>query len=154
MEEESRRKAWRGRGKLGRRAWQQLLTALIVLALIVGLAVYANKYNQAKKDVKRLSNPQEVAKQQSRELIAKVSRLTEVPSNETPTIATVSDASKLKSQAFFTNAQNGDKVLIYTQAKRAILYRPSTDKIINIAPINIGSSTPSPQPSPPPSPRR
>ena len=64
-----------------------------------------------------------------------------LPTGETPTIATVTDASKLKDQAFFTNAVTGDKVLIYTNAKKAFLYRPSTNKIINIAPVNLGSGT-------------
>ncbi|MBI5357887.1 hypothetical protein HZB74_03515 [Candidatus Saccharibacteria bacterium] len=66
--------------------------------------------------------------------------MVEVPQGEEPTIATVQDVSKLQNQAFFKNAQNGDKVLIYSQAKKAILYRPSTDKIIEVGPVNIGDS--------------
>lgn len=55
--------------------------------------------------------------------------------DETPTIATVTDKEKLSSQPFFLQAENEDKLLIYTQAKKAILYRPSTDKIIDVAPL-------------------
>jgi hypothetical protein len=55
-------------------------------------------------------------------------------------VATVSDASKLQSQQFFAKAQNGDKVLIFTNAKRAVLYRPSTNKVIEYAPVNIGNN--------------
>lgn len=132
-----------GEGKsrrVGRPSGGRLLTALVILALVAGAGFFAWKYNEAKEDVDRLSNPQESAKAANAELIAKVSSHTEVPKNETPTVATVSDASKLKSQAFFAKAQNGDKVLIYTQAKRAVLYRPSTDKIIEIAPVNLGNT--------------
>ena len=33
--------------------------------------------------------------------------------------------------------QKGDKVLIYSNAKKAYLYDPVSDKIINIAPLNL-----------------
>ncbi|HSW78826.1 MAG TPA: hypothetical protein VLF88_02310, partial [Candidatus Babeliales bacterium] len=100
---------------------------------------YIDKYNKSQKEVKRLSNPTAVAQQEQQQLVAKVSTLTVLPAGETPTVATVTDITKLKDQPFFANAQNGDKVLIYTKAKKAYLYRPSTGKIINIAPVNIGS---------------
>lgn len=120
--------------------------ALIVLLLIaVGVAVFFYKDSQDKqKQVQKLSNPTEQAKLEQQQLMAKVGLLTVLPAGETPTVATVTDITKLQDQAFFANAQNGDKVLIYTKAKKAILYRPSTNKIINIAPVNIGSgNTPS-----------
>ncbi len=130
----------------------KMLTALVALILIVGLAAaggyYYNKYNNSQKEVKRLSNPQEAAKTQVSEAVAKIGQLVDLPSGETPTLATVTDPSRLKDQAFFANARVGDQVLIYTQAKKAILYRPSTNKIIEIAPVNIGSSNPVQQTSP------
>lgn len=126
--------------KLRRLSGKWLLALLVVLALVAGGGYFAYKYNEAQKDVDRLSNPQESAKEQTRLLLEKVRTHTQVPAGETPTVATVSDASKLKNQAFFAKAENGDKVLIFTQARRAILYRPSTDKIIEIAPINLGNT--------------
>lgn len=117
-----------------------IAVVVVVLALAAGAGYFGWQYSEAKKDVDRLSNPQEATKAANAELIAKVSAHTEVPQGETPTIATVTDVSKLKSQAFFAKAENGDRVLIYTQAKRAILYRPSNDKIIEIAPINLGNN--------------
>ncbi|MBX4201991.1 hypothetical protein KW803_03845 [Candidatus Saccharibacteria bacterium] len=116
-----------------------LLVALLFLAAVGAAAYYVNKYNESQKQVKKLSNPTEVAKQESNLLIAKIGALTLLPKGETPTVATVTDVTKLKDQAFFASAQNGDKVLIYTQAKKAVLYRPSTNKIINIAPVNLGN---------------
>ena len=51
---------------------------------------------------------------------------------------------KLRNQTLFQNAQNGDKVLIFNQAKRAIVYRPSENVIIEIGNVVVApQSTPS-----------
>lgn len=118
----------------------QAFLMLLVVALAAAGGYFAYKYNEANKDVTRLANPQEAAKEEVTRLTNAVGQLIDIPKGETPTLATVSDASKLKSQAFFTKAENGDKVLIFTKAKRAILYRPSTDKIIEVAPVNLGNN--------------
>lgn len=64
-----------------------------------------------------------------------------LPEGEVPTIATVSDPEALRGQTFFIDAKKGDKVLIFPNAKKAILYDPIADKIITIAPLNTGSDT-------------
>lgn len=82
---------------------------------------------------------QRLVQAEVRKLVSEVGKLIELPSGEDPTVATITDIEKLKDQPFFKNAKNGDKVLIYTQAKKAILYDPSAKKIIDVAPVNIGS---------------
>lgn len=77
-------------------------------------------------------NSKDVAQAEIDDVTKKVSLLMDVPS-ETPTIASISDASKLREQPFFAKAQNGDKVLIFNAAQKAVLYRPSTNKIIEVA---------------------
>ena len=116
------------------------LIAVAIGAVLGGGIYFATEYVKTKEDVKRLSDPEEAAKEEIRQLSARVSQLVAVPENETPTLATVEDPAKLADQAFFAQAEKGDKVLIYTQAKRAILYRPSTDRVIESAPVNIGST--------------
>ena len=132
-----------------------LLTVLIVGVLAGGLIIVMNDRSHLKNEVNKLSQPQQVdpnaeAKQQvdpnaeAKQLSTDVGKLIDIQTDETPTIATVIDATKVKGQAFFANAQNGDKVLLYSKVGKAVLYRPSTNKIIEIAPINIGSNQTSP----------
>lgn len=106
----------------------------IIAVIAVVLAVYF--YLQVR-DLKK--NPNVVAEQEVASLVAKVGKLAVLPVGETPTVATVSDPEALKDQAFFANAVKGDKVLIYAQAKKAILYSVSMNKIIDVAPLNIGN---------------
>lgn len=85
-------------------------------------------------------NPQAVSDAENEALVAKLGQLIVLPTNEQPTIATVADPSKLKDQPFFAGAKAGDRVFIYTNAKKAILYDEQANKIVNVAPINIGST--------------
>jgi cell division protein FtsB len=118
------------------------LLIIIGILIVLGTGGYLYKRNHdLQAENKLLSNPTELAKQQQVELEKLVGALVDLPSGETPTVATVSDSAKLKEQAFFELAQNGDKVLIYSKAKKAYLYRPSTNKMVNIAPVNIGDTT-------------
>ncbi|MCI0542614.1 hypothetical protein L0Y69_02600 [bacterium] len=123
--------------------YKSLTTLLAVLALILAGSTYYfyDKLSVVKK------NPQVVAQEEAAQLTAVVGRLMVLPEGEIPTIATVTDPELLKSQEFFVNAKKGDKVLIYTNAKKAILYSTATNKIVNVAPVVIG---PSEQPGTPP----
>lgn len=111
------------------------LIALIAIFLVgVGVGVYF--YLQSTGQGSIIGNTAN-KNDEVRILVEKVGKLYDLPQGEVPTIATVSDIAKLSQQEFFKRAQNGDKVLIYTKAKKAILYRPSTNKIIEIGPVNI-----------------
>jgi hypothetical protein len=123
------------------------LIVIIVVLIVAAIPAYYY-YNQYKQEQMLLQNPSTSADATVKDLVDKVGKLMELPSNETPKIATVSDIAKLAGQAFFANAKNGDKVLIFTQAKEAILYRESINKIIQVAPVNLGSSAPVANPSP------
>jgi hypothetical protein len=114
-----------------------LLILLLALAASIGAAIYF--YLQT---VQLKKTPQQVSAEQVKGVVAKVARLILLPQGETPTLAQVSDPNLLKSQSFFDKSQAGDEVLIFTNAKEAILYRPSSNMIINVAPINIGGNAP------------
>lgn len=121
------------------------LMLLVLVLITAGTSFYFfNQYRQSQERIRLLENPQEAARIESAKLTDAVGKLITLPSDETPTVATVTDKERLKDQSFFANAENGDKVLIYTQAKKAILYRPSTNKIIDVAPVNIGTASATP----------
>lgn len=74
-------------------------------------------------------------------LIQNVGKLIELPTDEDPSVATIADISKLKDQAFFVHGKNGDKVLIYAKEKKAIIYRPSINKIIEAGSVEISTGS-------------
>jgi hypothetical protein len=124
-----------------RKWWKPLLIFLAVTAVLWLTYGYIHTKNQ----LQQLSNPQTAGQSETQQLVNRVSKLVELPAGETPALYTVNDASKLKSQAFFSAAQNGDKVLNYSKANKAVLYRPSTNKVIEYSTPNLSSvsSTPS-----------
>lgn len=111
------------------------ILVVLVLASVAAAGYYYSQYQDIKK------NPQQVTIDETKAIVAKVSKSLTLPEKEQPTLATVLDKEKLKDQAFFKDAQNGDKILIYTEAKKAIIYRESEDKIINVGPILLNSDT-------------
>lgn len=91
------------------------------------------------------SNPQQAIQKQADDLISSVAKLVTLPSGEAPTVASVSDVTQARQQsAFFKDAQNGDKVLMYIKAKQAILYRPTTNNIILVAPLTFDNANAAP----------
>lgn len=62
-----------------------------------------------------------------------------LPTDETPALATVEDKAKLTSD-FLATAENGDKLLVYKDAKKVILYRPSIDRIVQVGPVSIADT--------------
>jgi hypothetical protein len=116
----------------------QVLGAILLLAFIIWLIHgYITTKNQLEQQNTSASHTP------TQQLVSQVGKKVELPA-ETPVIYTVNDAQKLKNQAFFADAKNGDKVLYFPGAKVAALYRPSTDKVIRYQPVSLegaGSGT-------------
>ncbi len=111
------------------------LIVSVIVIMLLGAAFYGGYFLNNKKAV-NIPNESSQIKEVD-ELIEKVGKLMLLPKEEVPTIATVTDKDnkQIKEQAFFKNAQNGDKVIIYVQAGKAILYRPSENKIIEVSQV-------------------
>jgi hypothetical protein len=87
------------------------------------------------------NSAQNSAELEAQKVIDEVSKIVQLPENEKPTIATVTDIDKLKDQVFFKNAKIGDKILVYSQTKKAYLYRPVENKLIEVGVVNLSQPT-------------
>ncbi len=120
---------------------KKVILFLLVLVIVLGsVGSAAYFYNQNQIAQKMLKDPTGASKEEIKAIAKALSKFMDLPTDEEPTLATVLDKEKLKDQPFFAKAENGDKVIIYTKSGKAILYRPSTGRIIDIAPINLGES--------------
>jgi len=113
-----------------------LFAVVVAIAIIaLGAALYFRS-----EVVSLRSDPEAAARKEADAVIKMVGQLIVLPEDERPTVATVSDPELLKDQPFFARAKKGDKVLIYTNAKKAILYDPALNKIVEVVPLNIGDT--------------
>jgi hypothetical protein len=138
------------------------LPIFLEVLVFVGIVYVSISYFRGNPSPFGLVKGPSIIKEEEDRLIKRVGQLIDLPSDERPTIATVSDKTKVKDQPFFGKAENGDKVLIYTNNKRVILYRPGEDRIVEVGSVNINqqvqgtevnaSSTPTPTPKPTESP--
>lgn len=127
----------RRKPKKRRTTLKKNLKILAGLAAVIAVIYLSYAYIAAKNDLNKLSHPAQAAQDSRNQLVTEVGKLVDLPSGEIPSTATVSDAGKLKSQEFFARAQNGDKVLVYAKSGRAVLYRPSTNKVIEYSRVNL-----------------
>jgi nitrogen regulatory protein PII-like uncharacterized protein len=112
---------------------------VLIVVILAGVAGYF--YWQYREAQYLINNPTQASEQEVKELTEKVGKLMDLPQDEKPTVISVVDKEKIKDQPFFSNAENGDKVLVYTVAKKAILYRPLSGKIIEVGPVDIAPTT-------------
>ncbi|MES2985982.1 MAG: hypothetical protein V4686_02560 [Patescibacteria group bacterium] len=109
---------------------------LLISYALVALLVW-------KVTTKRLVDPvvlQEQAAKELTTLVEKVGKIMVLPA-EAPQAAIIQDVDSLKkTQSFFIDAQNGDKILVFVQARKAVIYREETNQIVNVA-LNIGPVT-------------
>jgi len=104
----------------------------IVIALITGVMVIM--YVRKNPNVLGIATmqPSQAPVTELEGLLTELAHFMVLPSDEQPALATVSDVEKVRTQSFFKAAKNGDKVLLYGKSKKAILYRPSERKVIEV----------------------
>lgn len=116
-----------------------LLITVAIIAL-VGISYAGYSYMKNRSDEQKV--PVVVRGSDASSIIERVSKLTDLPKTETPVIATINQAERVKTtQPFYANVENGDLLLLFPGKELAILYSPTKDKIINIGSIEQAKSS-------------
>lgn len=109
---------------------------ILIIGLLIlgsgGFLIYKSGLLEKTGLIKKEKNEVEV-------IMKRISQVFLLPS-EIPTVAIISDKEKLSGQAFFDKAENGDKLLLFTNSNLAILYRDSIGKIIEISQISVANN--------------
>lgn len=78
-------------------------------------------------------------------LLEKLQKHIILPTDEDPQISIIDDpVQATKDQPFVTGSQKGDLLIVYIKARKAIVYSPSRDIIINVGPISVNPDEVSP----------
>lgn len=101
---------------------------ILILALAGGALIYR----------KIAGTPEARAKAETVKLVKEVKKLMLLPESDVPAVFDIQDPTLLASQqAFFVGAQKGDKLLVYPQIGKAIIFSPSRHIIINVGPVTF-----------------
>lgn len=120
------------------------LFGFAIMALAVAGFMYyqyqktASELKQVKKT--QLATPQNLKEDEVKRMVTEVAKVARIPNNETPSIATITDVSKLKDQPFFKDAKNGDILLVFNSSGKAVLYDPKDKKIVDITTLSTTTS--------------
>jgi len=113
------------------------VTVVVIIVFVVGVFFVTREKDS--KDSSGIptaqTSPAVDPKVELDQLLSEIGKVMLLSDKETPTLATVSEVEKLANQSFFKNAQNGDKVIIYQNAQKAILWRPETKMIIEVGTV-------------------
>lgn len=121
-----------------------ILIVIVILAL-AGAGFMYYQYQKTASELKKVktqtaassSTPKE---DEVKKIVAEVAKLARLPENEIPSIATITDVSKLKDQPFFKDAKNGDILLVFNTSGKAVLYDPKEKKIVDVTTLSTSSS--------------
>ncbi len=126
----------------------QLIMMWILLILALGAFMWSFlNYTQTKKQLAILTDPKlasELSQRETEVLLEKIAKHAVLPKEKNPVVAVINDVEQLAAtQDFYSMAHNGDKVVIYSNARKAIIYDEKADRIVNIGPV-IYSDQPTP----------
>jgi hypothetical protein len=126
----------------------KFLLPLLVIALAVLVVVLDTQRRQAEGELKNLTvrleqlqgNDQE-NQERAKQIVDRVRAVIDIPADVTPTVATIVDVEKLRTQnPFYDNASNGDYLIV--TPSRAILFDADRGVIIDVVPVQIQQNAP------------
>ncbi|MEN9390081.1 MAG: hypothetical protein RLZZ283_181 [Candidatus Parcubacteria bacterium] len=122
----------------GRGSMKKIFFVVIALLIIAAVVYLVMRQNEAPATDTTATSGNQVTEEESRQIVAAVGKLFVVPTGEDPIVARVTDANALiAEQLFYKDIQNGDYLLIYPAAAKAIIYSPSRNVLVNVGPIQV-----------------
>ena len=111
----------------------------ITFIIFLGAVIVGIRYiNKSRANSESVSSEVTTAPGSDNEVLERVGKHLVLPP-EQPKVITIENVNDLRQeQPFFTQANNGDKLLVYST--RVILYDPQLDKVVDIAQIRIDTS--------------
>ena len=122
------------------------LVAFLVVVFSVGVAwteadknrrlrEYPEEYNRnMAKNEKVLSDMKKTSPETVAEILERVQTKIKIDLRTEPFVVEIEEVDLLKAeQEFFNDSQDGDILVVDSQ--KALIYRPSTDKLINVGPV-------------------
>lgn len=121
---------------------KKILSLLIIIVIVVlGYAIF-KKFNPANSSAVE----GQLSDKEIQVLVKKVSKLINVP-EEIPVVATIIKADQLiAEQKFYVGSKDGDYLIVFPKAQKAIIYREGENKLINVGPIIVDQPSTTTQP--------
>jgi hypothetical protein len=116
-------------------SYRTVIAIVGVLVGILGTLSYVQIFGiPSQKVLQNISKAEE--EKVIQEIVENAAKLIVLPKGEEPVMATITDADALiKEQPFYLGSKNGDVVLMYQKALKAIIYSPERNIIVNVGPI-------------------
>lgn len=123
------------------------LLPILLIVLVLLVIVLDTQRRSAQKELKNLTvrleqlqGNNEENQEKAREVVEQVKEIMDIDTSVEPTVATIVDVQKLREQnPFYNKAENGDYLIV--TPTRAILYRESDNKILDVVPVQIEQNT-------------
>ncbi len=119
------------------------LFPVLLIALVILVVVIDTQRRKAQTELRNLTvrleqlqgNNQE-NQEKAKQVVQKVQKLMNIDVSVEPTVATIVDVEKLRTQnPFYNKAENGDYLIV--TPTRAILYREEENIILDVVPVQI-----------------